>query len=138
MEIYQLEAFIAVSETGNLTRAAQKMNISQSALSSHIKALEQELGVELFIRQPKGMQLSKMGKELLSEAEAILQASRKMKQKAMDLHDRISGTLNIGINTDPKFLEVSDISRKIAGLMPGVSLSFMESQTFETCHMLKD
>jgi DNA-binding transcriptional LysR family regulator len=138
MEIYQLQSFLAVSETGNLTRAAQKINISQSALSSHIKALEEELGVELFVRQPRGMQLSKMGKELLSEAKAILQASRKMKQKAMDLHARISGTLNIGINTDPKFLEVSDISKKIAGLMPGVSLSFTESQTFETCNMLKD
>jgi len=138
MEIYQLHSFMAVSETGNLTRAAQKMNISQSALSSQIKALEEELGVELFIRQPRGMVLSKMGNELLSEARAIVQASQKMKQKAMDLHTRISGSLNIGINTDPKFLGVSDISRKIAGLMPGVSLSFMESQTFETCNMLKD
>ncbi len=138
MEIYQLESFIAVSETGNLTRAAKRMNISQSALSSQIKALEEELEVNLFIRQPRGMQLSKMGKDLLFEAEAIVQASVKMKQKAMNLHTRIFGILNIGINTDPKFLQVSDISRRISGRMPEVNLSYIESQTFETVQMLKD
>ena len=138
MEIYQLQSFIAVSETGNLTRAAKRMNISQSALSSQIKALEEELGVDLFIRQPKGMQLSKMGKELLFEAETIVRASLKMKQKALDLQTRISGILNIGINTDPRFLQVSDLSRRISERMPEVNLSFIESQTFETGQMLKD
>ncbi len=137
MEIYQLEAFIAVSETGNLTRAAQKMNISQSALSSQIKALEEELGVELFIRQPKGMQLSRMGMELLFDAGAVIRASLQMKQKAMDLQTRVAGELKIGINTDPKFLQVSDISRRMAEQMPVVNLSFIESQTFETVQMLK-
>ncbi len=137
MEIYQLESFMTVSETGNLTRAAQRMNISQSALSSQIKSLEEELGVELFIRQPRGMQLSKTGKELLFEAEAIVQASLKMKQKAANLKTGLFGGLNIGINTDPKFLEVSNISRKMAECLPRVNLSFIETQTFETCHMLK-
>ena len=137
MEIYQLEAFIAVSETGNLTRAAEKMNISQSALSSQIKALEEELGVVLFIRQPRGMQLSRMGMELLFDAGAVVRASIQMKQKAMDLHTRVAGSLNIGINTDPKFLQVSDISRRMTDKMPGVNLSFIESQTFETVQMLK-
>lgn len=137
MEIYQLESFMAVSETGNLTRAAQKMNISQSALSSQIKTLEEELGVELFIRQPRGMQLTQTGKELLQEAEAIVQSALKMKRKASDLKTGLFGGLNIGINTDPKFLEVSDISRKMAECMPRVNLSFIETQTFETCDMLK-
>ena len=137
MEIYQLEAFIAVSETGNLTRAAQMMNISQSALSSQIKALERELGVGLFIRQPRGMQLSRVGEKMISEARAVVQASLQMKQKAMDLHTRISGSLNIGINTDPKFLQVSDISKRMTEQMPGVSLSYIESRTFETSQMLR-
>jgi DNA-binding transcriptional LysR family regulator len=137
MEIYQLQSFIAVSETGNLTRAARRMNISQSALSSQIKALEAELGVDLFIRQPKGMQLTRMGMDLLFDAGAVVRASLQMKQKAMDLQTRVAGVLNIGINTDPKFLQVSDISRRMTEKMPVVNLSFLESQTFETVQMLK-
>lgn len=137
MEIYQLQSFLAVSETGNLTRAAHRMNISQSALSSQIKSLEEELGLDLFIRQPRGMQLSPAGRTLLFEAVEIVRASLKMKQKAMEIKDRVSGNLNIGINTDPKFLEVSDISRKMADSLPFVNLSFIETQTYETCELLR-
>lgn len=138
MEIYQISSFIAVSETGNLTRAARMLNISPSAMSSQIKALEEELGVSLFARKAKGMFLTKKGKELLKEAKKVVLASKKMKQKAVDLQSKISGELNIGINTDPRFLQLSDITRRIFNIMPGVNLSFIESQTFETFKMLRD
>lgn len=137
MEIYQLNSFITISETGNLTRAAGIANISQSAMSSQIKALEAELGNSLFIRQAKGMQLTAKGELLLREAKKVVAASKTMQQKALDLQDRISGELNIGINTDPGFLRVSGISRKVSSCLPDVHLRFIESQTFETGKMLQ-
>lgn len=136
MEIYQLNSFIAVCETKNLTRAAGMMNISQSAMSSQIKALESELGITLFRRQAKGMQLTQKGEPLLKEAKRVVLAFKKMKQKALDLQQNISGELNIGINTDPRFLEISDIRKSMSRQMPGLNISFIESQTFETCKML--
>ncbi|MBU1343343.1 MAG: LysR family transcriptional regulator [Proteobacteria bacterium] len=138
MEIYQLKSFIAVSETGNLTRAARKINISQSALSSQIKALEQELRVTLFTRLARGMHLTQNGAQLLEQADKIVQAAEKMKQTALGLQHEISGELNIGINTDPQFLEISDITRRISKSMPGIKLCFIESQTFETLKMMQD
>ncbi len=138
MEIYQLHSFIAISKTGNLTRAAKLMNISQSAMSSQIKALEGELNMVLFKRKARGMQLTKKGRQLLEDAVHIVRMSEKMKQKAADLQDRVAGELNIGINTDPEFLQVSDISRKMKKFVPGVNLSFIETQTFETIKMLKN
>jgi DNA-binding transcriptional LysR family regulator len=54
MEIYQLRAFLAVARHGHLTRAAEQMHISQSAVSKQIKALEDELGVVLFARTSSG------------------------------------------------------------------------------------
>jgi len=52
MEIYQLKAFVTVAEMGHLTRAAEKLHLSQPALSGQIKALEDELGLALFACSP--------------------------------------------------------------------------------------
>ena len=63
MELYQLRGFIAVAELAHLTRAAEKLPISQPALSAQIMALEDELGVQLFERAPAGMMLTAAGKQ---------------------------------------------------------------------------
>jgi DNA-binding transcriptional LysR family regulator len=58
VELYQLKTFVPVAEEGNLTRAAEKLFISQPAISAQIKALEEELRVELFRRSARGMTLT--------------------------------------------------------------------------------
>ena len=69
MELYQLKGFAAVAELGQLTRAAERLHISQPALSAQIKALEDELNVALFERGAAGMTLTAAGRQLLPEAE---------------------------------------------------------------------
>ena len=69
MELYQLRSFVAVAEAGHLTRAADRLHISQPAVSAQIKALEEELEVELFQRRSSGMALTAAGKRLLGEAQ---------------------------------------------------------------------
>src|SRR5258706_14330728 len=75
MELYQLRSFAAVAELGHLTRAAEKLHISQPALSAQIKALEDELGVALFERTPSGMTLTAAGQRLLTEASKFSRAA---------------------------------------------------------------
>src|SRR5262252_9431477 len=65
MELYQLRSFLAVAEAGNLTRAAEKLHLSQPALSAQIRSLEDELEVTLFERTSGGMTPTAAGRRLL-------------------------------------------------------------------------
>jgi DNA-binding transcriptional LysR family regulator len=136
MELYQIKSFIEIARIRNLTKAADILNISQSALSSQIKALESYLGVSLFERTAKGMVLTSSGDILLSNAKIIVQGARDMEQKASDLRANVHGTLNIGINTEPQFIDVFGIRREVLKILPKVKINFVESQAFETREML--
>jgi len=70
----QLRCFVAVSDTGTTHAAAALLHLSQPPLSRHIRALEDELGVALFERTPRGMTLLPAGKVLLDRARSILAA----------------------------------------------------------------
>ena len=72
MELRHLRYFVAVSEELNLTRAAEKLFIAQPPLTRAIKQLEEEIGVALFIRQPRGLELTTCGKYFLEQARQIL------------------------------------------------------------------
>jgi DNA-binding transcriptional LysR family regulator len=137
MEIHQLGAFQTVARTGNLTRAAAELHLSQSALSTQIRNLEDELGVSLFIREAKGMRLTPAGESLLPHAGAVLRTTADMAHAAMELRAEISGALNIGLNTDPTFLRLNRVIRTITSALPKVALTFCISQTLTTEAMLK-
>ena len=84
MELTQLRTFREVAETLNFTRAAERLHLTQSAVSHQIKALEQELGEPLFIRAKRGVRLSEAGKAALDYARRILDETDALK-------DRLSG-----------------------------------------------
>ena len=81
MELSQLRTFREVAEALSFTRAAQKLNMTQSAVSHQIKALERELGEPLFIRAKRGVRLSDAGQLALSYAERILEEAEALRER---------------------------------------------------------
>lgn len=93
----QLAYFVAAAESGSTAKAAEKLYLSQSALSSALTDLETAAGIALLIRrQGKGLTLTPAGKELLSFAHRILHASEDFDQHCRFLRGDHSGSLNVG------------------------------------------
>jgi DNA-binding transcriptional LysR family regulator len=109
MELYQLRGFAAVAEQGHLTRAAEKLHVSQPALSAQIKALEDELAVALFVRTPGGMALTPAGKRLLADAERVISAAQAMRVSAKSLQGEVAGHARLGTMLDPEFIRLGEL-----------------------------
>jgi DNA-binding transcriptional LysR family regulator len=109
MELYQLRAFAAVAETGHLTRAAERLHVSQPALSGQIKALEQRLDVKLFERSPSGMALTDAGRQLLPHALQTLGAAEQLRRAATELTGELAGTLRVGTVSDPASVRLGTV-----------------------------
>ena len=127
MELYQLKTFVVVAEEGHLTRAAERLHASQPTVSAHIKALEEELETRLFIRTPKGMQLTEAGERLHIKANAVLLAARDMKLEARNMGEELVGDLSLGLNTDAEYLRIVPLLTSLGEEHPKIILQIQQS-----------
>jgi len=97
LEFRHLKTIKAIHDAGGLARAADMMNITQSALSHQMKGLEEQAGVELFVRRSKPLKLSAAGQRLLRLAERILPEVAAMEEDFRALRSGRSGRLHIAI-----------------------------------------
>lgn len=106
MDLYQLKTFVAVAREGSITRAAELLHLSQPAVSAHIKAIEDALGLLLFERTPRGMILTSEGQRLLAKAEQTLGAHRELMDEATRIKGRLTGKLRLGAgsNSNPEVM----------------------------------
>ena len=118
MELYQLRSFAAVAELGHLTRAAERLHVSQPAVSAQIKALEDELDVVLFERGAAGMALTAAGRALLPEARRVIAAAQSLRSHAVALHGELAARISLGSVADPGLTRVADVLRHAVARYP--------------------
>ncbi|MGR3376776.1 LysR family transcriptional regulator [Salipiger abyssi] len=99
MELRQLQYFTVVFEEGSVTRASQRLNVVQPALSQQISKLEEELGRQLFTRTPKGMVPTEQGTEAYQLFSGILRDLRSACQKLEEDDGQVRGTVTLGVVT---------------------------------------
>ena len=118
MELYQLRSFVTVAELGHVTRAAERLHLSQPALSAQIKALEDELDVALFERSSAGMALTRAGRELLPDALEALAAAKRLRGRASAMHGELRARLRLGTVADPQLTRVAEVLRRTVDRFP--------------------
>jgi len=137
MELYQLKSFLTIAHEKNLTRAAETLHLSQSALSSQIKLLEEELGVPLFSRTSRGMAITDQGRILMTHAQDVLEAAGHLQQRAEAMSRGITATISIGLNTDPGFLRISATNQRLKLLHNDTNIIFHLCQSADTPQKLR-
>ena len=113
MELRHLRYFIVVAQELNMTRAAEKLFISQPPLTRQIKQLEEELGVQLFIRKPRGLELTQSGLYFLQQADAILEKVNATIEGTRQVAQHHKSVLSIGFVPSVFYEELPLIVRRL-------------------------
>jgi DNA-binding transcriptional LysR family regulator len=129
MELRQLEYFVAVAEEANFTRAAQRVLISQSGVSSQVRQLERELGQELFDRSTRQARLTAAGQAALDPARAALAAAANIQHAVDEVTGLVRGRLAIGMvvgcTITPLFVAMEKFHRR----HPGIEMAVTEDNS---------
>lgn len=131
MQIRQLEYFLAVCEHLNFTKAARQFFISQTAVTLQIKSLEEELGVRLFDRTNRKVELTPAGRTFQEDARAILRRTKDAMERARRADTVFTGQLNIGFVKGYEKTNLSDLLSDFHVQYPNISLSFTRENVSE-------
>jgi DNA-binding transcriptional LysR family regulator len=115
-----LQAFVAVAREGNVSRAAEKLFLSQPAVSLQLKELTEATKLELFTRTSNGVLLTRDGAALLSHAERALAGLVDFAQAAQRLKGGVRGRLRIGTILDPEFTRLGAFLHELVSLAPEI------------------
>lgn len=137
MEFHHLRTFVAVAEEGNLSRAAERLNLSLPAVSAHVKSLEEELGVCLFTRSARGMEPTGAARRLADTARDALTRAQDLFSQARSLRGEVAGDIVLTRNTDPEFLRLSAVLGEIAAQHPGAVVHVDCRDSYEVAQALK-
>lgn len=129
MDLKELRTFILVAQTGSLSKASDRLRLAQPALSRQIKLLESEMGVLLFDRSPRGMQLTAAGKEFFGRISGLV---RQIDQSVIDVRSnasKISGQVSLGVMGTVSHILSARLIQRVAADLTEVSLRIVEGSS---------
>lgn len=137
IEFRHLRTIKAIHDTGGLARAADLLNITQSALSHQIKGIEAQAGVELFVRRSKPLKLSSAGQRLLKAAEKILPEVAALEAEFEGLVKGKSGRLHIAIECHACFEWLFPVLEEFRKAWPDVDVDIRPGLAFDALPALQ-
>jgi DNA-binding transcriptional LysR family regulator len=138
MELRQLEAFVAVAEERNFTRAAARLHIAQSGLSATIRTLERELHAPLFLRTTRSVSLTPAGLALLGDARRTLVSARNAMEAVAAVEGLRQGTLALGIMQSSSLFDLPSILKRFRDDHPGVELRLRQLTSDDAVRLLRE
>lgn len=137
MELHQLKTFVTVAREGSITRASERLHLSQPAVSAHIKAIEETLGLSLFERTAKGMSLTSDGQRLFDKAEQTLAAYRGLLDEATRLKGNLTGAVRLGTSSNSSTAAVGRLLTALAERYPEVEVTLRHVTSVELLEGLR-
>lgn len=137
MNLKVLRTFLEVAEIGTLSRASEQLGLAQPALSRHIKLLEEEIGLPLFERSPRGMRLTATGEKLLQRTSGIV---RQLDQAIIDVRSSesdVMGQVVLGVLTGSNGTLPGRVVRRALEEFPGVSLRLIEGSSHRLIDLMQ-
>src|SRR6202166_1781785 len=129
MDCRQLRYALSVSKERSFTKAAKRLNISQSAVSEQVKLLEEEIGFELFSRTSGGVESTERGRTFLYESERVMGDLLSLSDTARRLRGALSDTLTIGMGSGMAQIFIPRIFGNLKNDLPGVRLEILTAPT---------
>lgn len=129
MDLRQLRYFVAVVEAGSLTRAAAQLNVAQSALSLHVRQMEERLGTGLLTRERTGVRPTAAGERLLDHARIILGQVALAEAELTCKTRAPAGEVSVGLPSGAARLTASELLSVAESQLPNVSLKIVEGMT---------
>ncbi|MDX3926314.1 MAG: LysR substrate-binding domain-containing protein [Shinella sp.] len=126
MDTKQLQVFIAVGAAGSFSKAALDLNVTQPMITRHIRGLEEELGVELFYRNGRGVILTEAGTLLKAHADEIIERMRLAQNAVANLKSSPRGRLVLGVPPSVGTVLTVPLVKKIKNEFPHVALQVIE------------
>ncbi len=126
MDTKQLQVFIAVGSAGSFSKAALDMNVTQPMITRHIRGLEEELGVELFYRNGRGVVLTDAGVLLKAYADEIMERMRLAQTAVANLQSSPKGKLVLGVPPSVGTVLTVPLVKKIKNEFPNIALHVIE------------
>lgn len=120
IDLQILRAFVLAAREGNVSRAAERLHLTQPAVSLQLKRLAEETGLTLFTRTPHGLALTADGAAMLPQAERVLAAVGDLQQAARKLQGTVRGALRIGTILDPEFTRLGVFLRELVEAAPQI------------------
>ncbi len=137
MTLVQLRHFIVLSESGSFAKASKLLFLTQPALSRSIQALEYDLGHALFDRIGRRIELTMVGKQLLSRARRLVQEADSLKAIGRQMQDGVSGIVRVGLSSGPGAILSTPMLLHMAQHHPRLQLEVARGNTELLIHALR-
>jgi DNA-binding transcriptional LysR family regulator len=139
MELTQrlLEQFLAVADEGHIGRAARRLSMTQPPLTQAMQRLERAVGVKLFDRTTRGVELTAAGRSFHADAERLSSAHGAAIRRTQRVAAGLQGVIHVGFVVSLAYRFIPDLLRAGAGALPDLSLHLVQTRSRQTVHAVQ-